>query len=146
MDVTDTTVFTDFTDVYRLFLAKITNCRYLQLTEDELTDELETLLKIGLARFPQLDTEPDYITKQFPRELTLLEQDILSLFMVVGFISRFIASTTLLSQSLSTKDFAMYSQANHLKELMEAKKSAEKEALYWTTRYSTISMIESGGF
>ena len=137
---------TEFTEVYEMFLSKITDYDILKLDEDELNQEFKMLLKKALARFVYIkDVSVDYDFEQFSRELTELEIDIISSYMVSAWISPKINSITLLRQSLSSKDFSMYSQANHLKELMELKDSTEKDAQYWASRYSLIDFAKNGG-
>lgn len=137
---------TEFTEVYEMFLSKITDYDILKLDEDELNQEFKMLLKKALARFVYIkDVSVDYDFEQFSRELTGLEMDIISSYMVSAWISPKINSITLLHQSLSSKDFSMHSQANHLKELIELKDSTEKEAQYWTSRYSLMDFTKNGG-
>lgn len=137
---------TEFTEVYEMFLSKITDYDILKLDEDELNQEFKMLLKKALARFIYIkDVSVDYNFEQFSRELTGLEIDIISSYMVSAWISPKINSITLLRQSLSSKDFTMHSQANHLKELIELKDSAEKEAQYWASRYSLMDFTKNGG-
>lgn len=137
---------TEFTEVYEMFLSKITDYDILKLDEDELNQEFKMLLKKALARFVYIkDVSVDYDFEQFSRELTGLEMDIISSYMVSAWISPKINSITLLRQSLSSKDFSMHSQANHLKELIELKDSTEKEAQYWTSRYSLMDFTKNGG-
>lgn len=137
---------TEFTEVYEMFLSKITDYDILKLDEDELNQEFKMLLKKALARFVYIkDVSVNYDFEQFSRELTGLEIDIISSYMVSAWISPKINSITLLRQSLSSKDFSMHSQANHLKELIELKDSTEKEAQYWASRYSLMDFTKNGG-
>lgn len=137
---------TEFTEVYEVFLSKITDYDILQLSEEELNIELKILLKKALARFVNIkEVSVDYDFEQFSRELSGLEVDIISSYMVCAWILPKINNISLLRQSLSSKDFQLYSQANHLSTLMELKDRLDKEAQYWASRYSLIDFTKNGG-
>ena len=134
---------TYFEDVFDSFLSKITTYdEYLSLTEDELDTELKMLLKSALARFVnKKNLIADYDMDCFNRTLDELEIEILAYGMVVSWLTPKINNIELLKQSLSSKDFNFYSQANHLKELKDLKVDAEKDFQYWIGRYTLNSMI-----
>lgn len=134
---------TYFEDVFDSFLSKITTYdEYLSLTEDELDTELKMLLKSALARFVnKKNLIADYDMDCFNRTLDELEIEILAYGMVVSWLTPKINNIELLKQSLSSKDFNFYSQANHLKELRDLKVDAEKDFQYWIGRYTLNSMI-----
>lgn len=137
---------TEFTEIYELFLSKITDYDILQLDEEELNIELKMLLKKALAKFVNIkEVSIDYDFEQFSRELSGLEMDIISSYMVSEWISPKINNISLLRQSLSSKDFQMYSQANHLSTLMELKSKCDKEVQYWASRYSLLDFTKNGG-
>ena len=145
-NIIGTVALTDFADIYKLFLSKITNYEFLYYTEEELEDCFIDYLRTALARFVQLEITPDYTTKTFDRELTHLEQDIITTFMITHWLSGYINSVSLLKQSLSSKDFSFYSQSQHLKQAIDLRNLTEKEATYWAGRYSLINMTRNGGF
>ena len=134
---------TYFEDVFDSFLSKITAYdEYLSLTEDELNTELKMLLKSALAKFiNKKNLIADYDMDCFNRTLDELEIEILAYGMVVSWLTPKINNIELLKQSLSSKDFNFYSQANHLKELKDLKADAEKDFQYWIGRYTLNSMI-----
>ena len=136
---------TEFTEVYDMFLSKITDYDILKLAEDELNQEFKMLLRKALARFVTIkNIRVDYDFEQFSRELTGLEIDIISSYMVSAWITPKVNSITLLRPSLSSKDYQEFSKANYLKELMALKDSSEKEAQYWASRYSLMSFTQNG--
>lgn len=137
---------TYFEDIFAVFLSKITTLNeYTNLTEEELNIELKMLLKTSISKFiSRNDLIADYDMGCFNRELEDLEVEILAYGMVVSWLTPKINNIELLKQSLSSKDFNFYSQANHLRELRELKSDAEKEFQYWIGRYNLTRLSKVG--
>ena len=137
---------TYFEDIFAVFLSKITTLsEYTNLTEEELNIELKMLLKTSISKFiSRNDLVADYDMGCFNRELEDLEVEILAYGMVVSWLTPKINNIELLKQSLSSKDFNFYSQANHLRELRELKSDAEKEFQYWIGRYNLTRLSKVG--
>ena len=136
---------TPFENVYSVFLSKITDYEILKLEEEEINEELEMILRKAFSRFVTIKKcKLDKDLKEFTRELTDLEINIIATFMLSEWLRPKIYSITLLKQSLSSKDFSMYSQANHLKELMDLKAITDKDAHYWMNRYGIMSNFKKG--
>lgn len=135
---------TAFSEVYDYFLAKITTYdEYINLTQDELETELKQLLRMAFSECVSFkDTSADYVLNQFSRDLTDLEKNIISYNMVVHYLSPKINNIELLKQSLSSKDYQMYSQANHLGKLIELRNQASKDFHYWMNRYGYLKKLE----
>lgn len=138
---------TYFEDIFAVFLSKITTfSEYTALTEEELNMELTMLMKTAIAKFiNKQNLIPNYDMEYFNRTLDDLEIEILAYGMVVSWLTPKINNIELLKQSLSSKDFNFYSQANHLKELRELKADAEKEFQYWIGRYN-LNRLSKAGF
>lgn len=138
---------TEFQEVYSFFLSKITTNEYLDLNEEELEITFQQILKSALPKCTSFKgrIKADYDMQWFNKELSDLEKEIIANWMVVEYLSPKIRNINLLKQSLSSKDFQLYSQANHLKELMGLENTCKKEAHYWTNRYSLLSKIEESG-
>lgn len=136
---------TTFQEVYDYFLSKITTYNeYTDLTLEELEIELKQLLRASFAECVSFkDTNADYVLGSFDRELTDLEKNIISYNMVVHYLSPKINNIEVLRQSLSSKDFQMYSQANHLKELIELKNDGVKQFHYWMNRYGYLQRLKN---
>ena len=62
--------------------------------------------------------------------------------MVLSWIEPKINSIDLLRQRLGSKEFQMFSQANHLKELREIKLQAKRDFDYWINRYASMKALE----
>lgn len=135
---------TTFDEVYNYFLAKISTNEYITLTDTELEVELQQLLRTSFAECVSFkNTSADYVLNQFNRDLTDLEMNIISYNMVVHYLSPKINNIELLKQSLSSKDFQMYSQANHLSKLIELKNESLKQFHYWMNRYGYLKRLEN---
>lgn len=135
---------TSFQEVYNYFLAKITTYEYVNLTEDELEIELKQLLRTSFAECVSFkDTSADYVLDEFNRDLTDLEMNIISYNMVSHYLSPKINNIELLKQSLSSKDYQMYSQANHLSKLIELRTESLRQFHYWMNRYGYLKRLEN---
>ena len=136
---------TSFQEVYDYFLSKITTYNeYVDLTPEELEVELKQLLRIAFSECVSFkDISTDYILNEFNRDLTDLEMNIISYNMVVHYLSPKINNIELLKQSLSSKDYQIYSQANHLKELMNLRNDSIQKFHYWMNRYGYLKRLEN---
>lgn len=136
---------TYFEEVYETFLSKITSYDYLNFTEEELNEELKVCLKSALSRFiSKKNLIPNYDMECFNRPLDELEIEILSLGMIVSWLAPQINSIELLKPVMSSKDFTVYSQANHLSELRGIKSDADKDFQYWVGRYDLNKLVRNG--
>lgn len=135
---------TSFHEVYDYFLSKITTYNeYTNLTPEELEVELKQLLRVSLSECVSFkDISADNILNEFNRDLTDLEMNIISYNMVVHYLSPKINNIELLKQSLSSKDYQIYSQANHLKELMSLRNNGIEQFHYWMNRYGYLKRLE----
>ncbi len=134
---------TPYSDVFDTFLSKITDYSYINYTNDELESDFNKMLKSACARATSIKEDRltrDSILQEFISDLTDLEVEILACFMLVEWLNPKINNIELLKQSLSSKDFQMYSQANHLKELQQLRVSARKEASSLMNTYSIKNM------
>lgn len=132
---------TSFQEVYNCFLAQITTYNeYTDLTQEELEVELQQLLRMALAECLSFkDVSADFILNEFNKDLTDLEINIISYNMIVHYLSPKINNIELLKQSLSSKDYQFYSQANHLRELMNLRNDNLSKFHYWMNRHSYLN-------
>jgi hypothetical protein len=122
---------TEFSEVYASFLSKVTDYSFLNLTQDELEEQLEPYLRSSIPRFrkPRVNLkEIDSVNKEFFNELSILEIEILATLMVIEFMRPKINSSNIYKQVMTDKEFRFYSQANHLAELMSLYNAMKKEA------------------
>lgn len=133
---------TTFTDVFNMFLSRITDYSILTLNEDEINEEFNLLMKKALAKFKsKKNLTPNYELREFNRELDEMEILIISLAMVSEWLQPKILSITLLKNQLSMKDFQQFSNANQLDKLMALKSVTDKDFHYWMQQYSLQSRI-----
>lgn len=114
---------TPFSDIYDVFLGKITDFTFLSLTIQEIEDNfLKGYLTSAIVDFKKCEkdlTDRDDGLSTFNIDLDGEEKEILAVLMIPKYLSPKIVTSELLKQHLSDKDFRIYSQANHLKELMD---------------------------
>ena len=133
---------TYFEDVYEFFLSKIKSYDLAELTEDEIKEELNSLIKLALPKCTvfkgkvKLDQDNECIIIKGKDSLSLEEMEILSLAMLLQYISPLIARDENLKQTLSSKDFSSTSQANHLEKLLILKKSIDADLNYAMNSYT----------
>lgn len=138
---------TPFSEVYSRMLGKISDYSFLQLTQDEVEDTLYPYLKTSCVKFKKCLknlSDRDANAKLFSDDLTDEESEILAALMIVEYLSPKIVTSDLLQQSLSSKDYKIYSQANHIKEIKELRKMFKDEAntLLMSYSYTSVSLDE----
>lgn len=118
---------TYFSEIYDIFLSQINDITFLEKDEN---DELKyRYLLNSIPRFHKCkqdlsnrDHEKFYVT------LTDEEKLILGVLMVVEYLNPQIHSIKNTQLFLNSKDFRLYSQANHLEKLIALQKEKRKEA------------------
>lgn len=123
---------TQLEEIYGLFLSNITDYDFLDLTEEDMNNELLMLLKKSLSKFRYKDNiKINETLDEFTKELTDSEKNIISLGMLSEYLKSKIYNIELLKMNLGSKDWQMYSQANHLKELLDLKKETDSDFHYY---------------
>ena len=111
---------TSFQNIKDLFLNKITDDMYMELTPEETTAMLNELLLAALPffEFPAQDImgNIDIENESFLLDLTYEEQNIIATYMVVAWFGFQLANVDLVRQKYSGSDFSFTSQASHMKE------------------------------
>jgi hypothetical protein len=122
---------TTYQEIFALFTNKITDYSLPSLTQDEAEFRMMKFLDSSISRFiPYCHkdlTDRDDTLKQFNIDLSTLEKEILALMMVYEWTNNFVLSEEFLKQRLGTKDYQIYSPANHLKELIQLRSSIQNE-------------------
>ncbi|GAV11291.1 hypothetical protein [Paenibacillus sp. NAIST15-1] len=122
---------TSYELIYDRFLSKITDYDLAELADDQLSNSLLKFLKSAITDFKYTDkmlSNRDDITQQFNFALTDLEQEILAKYMIVHWITPEILRLENIRQTLGSRDFTTYSNANMLDKLTNLKKSLINEA------------------
>lgn len=130
---------TPYSQIYSRFLAKISDYSFVSLTQEELEANLETFLNSAIVQFRRCKKSlylRDNVAKTFDEDLTDEEQEILSKFMVVEYLTPKLVTADLLQQTLSSRDFKLYSQANHIKEIRDLRNEMKNEVIKMMTEYT----------
>lgn len=112
---------TPFNTVFQRFLNKITDSDLASLPQTNIESIMSEYLQSSIVRFRKCKKDIknfDLVAQQFNVDLSMEEIEILSLWMKFEWLDQQINRIELLRQSLSSKDYAMYSQANHLQALI----------------------------
>lgn len=162
---------TPFSLVYDLFLSKVTDDLYLELTELDTHRLLQELLLAAIPKF-EFPRKPldDYETQdvvdvgkyngvesdfkdwdlliygqgQFNVLLTDEEMNILATYMIVEWIGQQLASIENTRMKYSGTDFKFTSQANHMQKLVTVKKEYEREGFHLQRLYKRRAKDKDG--
>ncbi|MGD7047081.1 hypothetical protein FZC83_02360 [Rossellomorea marisflavi] len=138
---------TPYEDVYLRFLPKITNYEFLKLSDEVIYRDLKNLLFSSIVNFRYClklyDRNED--TESFKENLTEEEIEILSHLMCVEYLTPQILTDEHLKQTLNSKDYNRYSQANHVKEVREIRELFKQESNEKMINYS-FNMEKLDGF
>jgi len=120
---------TPFSNIYNLFLDSISDYTFLDLDIDVKNSILKGYLIKAVINFKKSNTDlsRNDDTEVFTNDLTEEEQFILSQYMVMFWMIQQIYNINLLRQRMSSKDFKLTSQAQHLETLLKLKKEHRKE-------------------
>ena len=130
---------TPYEDIFAVFTGKISDFNFTDLDVGDLEAILLGYLKSSIVRFKNCKTDlsdRDNVAATFNADLTDLEIEILATLMVVEWLNPQIQTTEIIKQSLSMRDARMYSQAAHLREMMELRNKSKTEAQQLMALYS----------
>lgn len=130
---------TPFADIYDVFTEKI-NDLSLAIIEQETAEEIMyRYLQSACSKFTQSKVDlykQDLTNKCFEDDVPREEKEILALYMVAEWLMPRLYTADVLQQTMTTKDFVLYSQANHIKELREVHAYALREAEGMAMKYT----------
>jgi hypothetical protein len=130
---------TPFSSVFKKFLNKVTDSDLASLPTENLESIMADYLQSGIVRFrkcKQNIKDFDLTLQQFNIDLSMEEIEILAFWMKFEWLDQQINRIELLRQSLSSKDYAMYSQANHLNSLLALRDITNKDVSTLMKYYS----------
>lgn len=130
---------TPFSTLFQRFLNKITDSELASLPTVNLESIMTDYLQSSITRFRKCQQNLDDFnldTQTFNISLTLDEIEILTNWMKYDWVDQQVNRIELLRQSLSNKDYAMYSQANHLDKMMLLKWQIYNETNQMITDYT----------
>lgn len=131
------------------FLTKISD-DYLPTIEEEKIEMLVDRYRLSaLPRFKQckkLQNRDDDL-RQFNDDLTDEEIEIVANLMIVEWLRPFINHADLLKQKMATKDYRVFSSANHIESIRKLKEEIELEVsrMIISYTYSTNSLDDLAG-
>ena len=119
---------TPYVNINTSFLSKISDPYLLSMTDQELEELLLKLLNNSIPKFRKCKTDlSERDTDGFLEDLKPVEIEILANLMVQEWLRPQVNNLEIIRQSLGTRDFNMFSQANHLKELQNLRKETQIE-------------------
>jgi hypothetical protein len=131
---------TSFDAIYDKFLMKISDFSFLKMTEEELEDDFLKYLRSACVNFRQCEKNLfnnfNETELQFNVDLDPYELEILSLLMVIEYLTPHIVATENLKQIIGNREFQFYSQANLLSELSKLRKMLRLEATQLISEYT----------
>lgn len=140
---------TNIGEIYGNFLSKISDYAFLSNTimESEINDELFGYFKVARTKFYRcknsLDTIDDDAVdggKVFTVDLAPMEIEILSTLMLTEYLKPRMITDEILKQSLSDKDFKIYSQASQLREVRLLYNVLKSDASKLITEYTYLDL------
>lgn len=120
---------TSFSDIYKVFLSKITEDMYMELTPQDTKKLLHELLIDALHwfEFPRQDIyNYNAEAECYNIALSTEEQNIIATYMVVEWLGQQLASIENTRMKYSGADFKFTSQANHMSKVQSLKKHYEQ--------------------
>ena len=158
---------TSFQSIYDLFLTRVTDDMYMEMTELDTYRDLQDILTCAIWRFefprfdiydytlgykeevpneedPELPPIVNWIGGNFNSELTLEEMNILAIAMMVEWFERQIATTELSREKYSGPDFKFTSQANHMAKLKVMMDERKQECHHMQRLYKRRKKDDNG--
>ena len=134
---------TELQEIYGMFLSNITDYSIPLLSDEDFEEEMLVLLKKSIARFRfKKDIAIDELMGEFTRELKEEEKNILALGMVSEWVKPKIYSVEVMKMKMNSKDYQLFSEANHIDKLRNIKKEADAEFDYYMDIYSLDTTLE----
>lgn len=122
---------TPFTDVFDLFLTKITDSQFLSMDQTDMEDYMTNYLMSSIPHFRQCQKNLyDYnsSTRTFNDDLSIDDKEILATWMLYEYLGQNVFRIELMKQGLSQKDFKRTTQAKQLEALETLRKDVFLEA------------------
>lgn len=141
-------MYTSYEDLYDRVLIKFRDWDIPLMSEEEVKELLHDYLVPAVAKFHVCRknlNDRDDIIERFNCELSEVEMDIISNYMLIEYLdSTYIRTPALLKVALGSSDFKSYSSANMLEKLMAMRKAYVSENESLIARYAWLGVKESG--
>lgn len=138
---------TSFEDIYGIFLSKITDDMFMELSLEQTKGMLQELFISSLSHFefPRFDLHDFNIgLEQYNIDLEIEEINIISTYMIVEWLGRQLASVENVRMKYSGSDFKFTSQANHMHKILQLKKDYERLGFHLQRLYKRRKKDENG--
>jgi hypothetical protein len=125
---------TPYESIYDRFLSKITDYELKDLIVESLDDakkQLSKYLRSAIVDFNNCNVDlslRDDVSQSFTVQLSDIEEEILANYMVTHWLKPQILRLENIRKGLGSKDFTVFSGANHLKQLQELKAQLDNDA------------------
>lgn len=126
---------TPYTEIYERFLLLVQEYDFIELEEDEFEQIFEIKLEMALGKLSALDLTMNPNTQTFNRELTISEKTILAYALMTEWLTQRVFDVQNMRNHLASKDYKVFSMANHLAELRALHEYASKEVSYLLGQY-----------
>jgi hypothetical protein len=130
---------TSFEIIFKRFFNKVTDPDLASLLPDTIDSIITEFLKSATTHFQkcyQDINDFDETLQQFNVDLNQVEIEILASWMIYEWTGQQVYTASLWKQSLSSKDYAMYSQANHLDKVKDLRQQLYNETNQMITDYT----------
>lgn len=138
---------TPCSQIYNVFLSKITDDMYMELTQAETEAMLLELFENSLHwfEFPRVDIyNYDVALEEYNIDLSKEEVNIIATYMIVEWIGQQLASIENIRMKYSGSDFKFTSQANHMHKLTNLQKEYERKGFHLQRLYKRRKADENG--
>ena len=127
---------TSFDVVYEAFLSKILDDEWENWDEEDVKQDLFTLLQIAIARFKFPRVSLDHTAEGFVEDLTNDEVQILATYMKCEWLNRTILTWENVKPLYVERDFSQANLIDKLKQLLEREeyKALKLERIYYRSR------------
>lgn len=130
---------TPYSNIYDRFLQKITDYTFAKREQSEIEIDLEGYLNSAISNFKRCKKDlslRDSTLKSFTIDLFDDEQEIISILMVVEYLSPKLNDAKILKQQLSNSDYKTYSQANQIAAIKSIRDGYQSEVERKIIRYT----------
>lgn len=142
---------TTIEELYDSFLSQISDYSYLSdtITQSEIDDDLFGYFKKARTKFYRCKNSLEVVENElgqqvFTCDLHPMEIEVLSTLMLVEYIKPKLVTDETIKQSLSDKDFKIYSQASQLREMRLLYKALKSDSSKLITEYTYLDLNLDG--
>lgn len=133
---------TSLDNIYSSFMDGIIDYGFLEIDEDEFNNICKSHLNNAINHINGImkkdKNKISFNGATFSKNLNYSAINAISYWMIYEWIKPKTNNVEWFEHRLNTKEFQGYSEANHLKEMINIKNDAEEHAMYWTNQISNV--------